>query len=181
MEIIIDKPGSIEYYGEVQAAVMNYKKLRDNPERKLRSPTTPALVYAGISVIFMVIFSYLFLNDLNNAVYFCIIVLFSVTLILSAVYYILILRRVVMMNTNNLQKKLVIEDGYVEMTIGGEKTRLEMSEIKNIIINRYSIIFLGKNPSSKLMAVNRFYEDEIVESIRDKNLIVDNSAMYGKP
>ncbi len=178
MKIDITKSSSDEYYGEVLAVMSNYAKLLDNPRRKLRNPTTPALLYAGISAVFILIFSFLYMADKSQVMYFFVIVLFTVTLILCIPYYLLILRKIAKLITNNSKKMLIIEDDYVELTVDGEKSRIVMSQIKHIIINNHSIAFLPKDASSKIIAIDRAYKDEVLEAIGDKSLIVDNSNLY---
>ena len=178
MKIDIDKDSSDEFYGEVLAVVTNYGKIADNPRRKVRSPTTPALLYAGISAAFILIFSFLYLSDKSQVMYFFVIVLFTVTLILCVPYYLLTLRRMAKLMTNGRKKSLVIEDNHVEMTVDGESTRVEMSQIKHIVVNNHSIAFIPKDISSKIIAVDRQYQDEVVGAVKDKSLIVDNSDLY---
>lgn len=178
MKMDIDKDSSDEYYGEVLAVVSNYTKLLDNPRRKLRSPTTPALFYAGISAAFILVFSFLYMSDKSQVMYFFVIVLFTVTLILCVPYYLLILRRIAKMITNGRKKQLVITDSYVEMTVDGESTRVEMSQIKYVVISNYSISFLPRDASSKIIAVDKAYGDEVIGAIKDESLIVDNSELY---
>lgn len=178
MKIDIDKNSCDEYYGEVLAIASDYKKLADNPRRKLRSPTTWPLLYAGISAAFIFAFSLLYMADKSQGMYILVIALFTVTLILCVPYYILVLRRMAKLMTNNCKKTLVIEEGYVELAVEGEKERLEMSNVKHVIINDYSIAFLPKNTSSKIIAVDKQYQDEVLEAIVDKSLIVDNSDLY---
>jgi len=178
MKIDIDKISSDDYYGEVLAVVSDYKKLIENPRRKLRSPTTWPLLYAGISAAFILAFSFLYMTDKSQVMYLVVIILFTVTLILSVPYYILTLRRIAKLMTNNCKKSLVIEEGHVEMTVDGEKSRVEMSQVKHVIINNHSIAFLPKDLSSKIIAVDKAYRDEVVEAIGDKSLIVDNSNLY---
>lgn len=179
MEIEIDNENSDEYYCEVMAAINNCEMLKYNPERKLHSPTVYPLIYAGISVAFILVFSFLYMADKTFTPYVYVLILFTITLILSVVYYVLTLRRIGKIYTNGRDKKLVIGDDYVEITIDGEISKLKMSEIRHILINRYSIVFLPKSASSKLMAVDKRYRKEVVDAISDKSLIVDNSKLYG--
>ncbi|WP_407374103.1 hypothetical protein [Methanobrevibacter sp.] len=76
------------------------------------------------------------------------------------------------------EKKLIIDDDYVEMVIGNEITRIAISEIQYVLLNRYSICFLPKKSSLKLIAVDIDYKDSVIQAIPDKSLIIDNSNLY---
>lgn len=178
MEIKIDKIGSKNYYAEVLSVMSNYKKLADNPRQKIRGITSQAIILTAVSFVFLAVFTALYLQDMSNSLYFYVVVIFAAAFVLGIVYYLMINRRISQLKDVDLDKKLIIESDYVEMVIGDEKTRLEMSEIQYVIINRYSISFLPKNADSKMIAIDRNYRDLVVKEIADKNLIVDNSDLY---
>ena len=107
-----------------------------------------------------------------------IVVIFAVALVLGIIYYLLINRRISSFKNLDSAKKLIVENDFVEMHVGNEKTRLEMSEIQNILINKYSICLLPKNINSKMIAVDVKYKDSILKAIDNKSLIIDNSSLY---
>lgn len=178
MEIKIDKIGSNNYYSEVLSVMSNYKKLCKNPRQKVSGLTTQAYTLAAFSAVFLVFFLILYLQNMSDSLYFYVVVLFTVTSILAIIYIFLIYRRISALKNISSDKRLIIEEDYVEMVVGDEKSRLAMSEILCIIINRYSISFLPKDISSKLIAVDKEYMNQVTESIGDKNLIIDNSDLY---
>lgn len=176
MEIALDRNNkSDDYYGEVLAIINNYQKLIENPKKKIRPMMGQALIYATISVVLLVIFAALYLTDSGHGWYIYIVALFSLTLALSIVYMILIKRSISALKNNSSGKKLIIEDGYVELASDRQTARLEMSEIRHIIINKHSIAFLPKNASKNIIAVSADYSDAVISAVLDKSLIVDNS------
>lgn len=178
MEIGIDKIGSKEYYGEVLSVMSNYAKLVKNPNQKIRPLTAQAIILTVFSLVFLVIFTILYIQDQSYALYFYVVLIFAVAFILGIIYYILINRRISKLKNIGGDRKLIIEDDFVEMNVGDEKTRLEISQIKYVIINKYSISFLPQNNSLKLIAVSVDYKEEILKAIKDKNIVVDNSNLY---
>lgn len=178
MEIGIDKIGSKEYYGEVLSVMSNYAKLVKNPNQKIRPLTAQAIILTVISLVFLVIFTILYINEQSYALYFYVVLIFAVAFILGIIYYILINRRISKLKNIGGDRKLIIEEDFVEMNVGDEKTRLEISQIKYVIINKYSISFLPQNNSLKLIAVSVDYKEEILKAIKDKNIVVDNSNLY---
>lgn len=64
------------------------------------------------------------------------------------------------------------------MNIGEEQFRLNFKDIRWIILNKYSITFLPKNKGATLIAIEIKYRDQIINNIKDKSLIVDNSNLY---
>lgn len=178
MEIRIDKIYSKEYYGEVLSVMSNYAKLVKNPNQKIRPLTTQAIILTVISLAFLVIFSILYIRDPSYALYFYVVLIFAVAFVLGIIYYILINRRISKLKNIDADKRLVIEDDYVEMSIGDEKARLEISEILYVIINNYSISFLPVNKSLKLIAVSVDYKEIVLKTIKNKDIVVDNSKLY---
>ncbi|MEE1134786.1 MAG: hypothetical protein UHW60_08445 [Methanobrevibacter sp.] len=178
MEIRINDSGSKDYYGEVLAVMSNYGKLVKNPRQKIRGLHKQAMMLTGIALVFLVVFSILYAMDMSYTLYFYIVIIFAVALVLGIIYNILINRRISQLKNPGADKRLVIENDHVEMSIDGEKTRLLMSEIQYILINNYSIAFLPQNISSKMIAVGVAHKNEILNSINEKNIIIDNSDLY---
>jgi hypothetical protein len=73
---------------------------------------------------------------------------------------------------------IIIEDEYVEIIIGEEKFRLSFKDIHWIILNKYSITFLPKIKGDKLIAIDIKYTNQVIDNIKEKSLIVDNSNLY---
>ena len=178
MEIRINDSGSKDYYGEVLAVMSNYGKLVKNPRQKIRGLHKQAMMLTGIALVFLVVFSILYAMDMSYTLYFYIIIIFAVALVLGIIYNILINRRISQLKNPGADKRLVIENDHVELSIDSEKTRLLISEIQYILINNYSIAFLPQNINSKMIAVNVAYKNEILNSINEKNIIIDNSDLY---
>lgn len=178
MEIEINKIGSSNYYNEVLAVMSNYKKLVKNPRQKIRRLNIQALVLTGISIVFLVIFTVFYLQSRSNVMYLAVIIIFAVAFVLGIIYNALIIRRLSKFKNNDADKTLVIEDDYVELVVGNERTRLEMSEIQYIIINKYSICFLPREINSTMIAINIRYKDSVMNAISNKEIIVDNSSLY---
>lgn len=178
MEIRIGNVESKGYYGEVLAVMSNYGKLVKNPRQKIRGLHKQAMMLTGIALVFLVVFSILYAMDMSYKLYFYIVIIFAVALVLGIIYNILINRRISQLKNPGADKRLVIENDHVEMSIDGEKTRLLMSEIQYILINNYSIAFLPQNISSKMIAVDVAHKNEIINSINEKDIIIDNSDLY---
>jgi hypothetical protein len=178
MEIKIIKKGSSDYYSEVLAVMSDCKKIAENPRKKIRKLNTQAIILTAIALVFLVIFSILYINDKSNTLHLIVVVIFAIALIAGIIYNILINRRISNFKNDNVEKTLVIEDDYVELIVGSNKTRLEMSEIKYIIINKYSICFFPSKINSTIIAVSVDYKDSILKAIGNSDLIVDNSSLY---
>ena len=156
----------------------NYGKLVKNPRQKIRGLHKQAMMLTGIALVFLLVFSILYAMDMSYTLYFYIIIIFAVALVLGIIYNILINRRISQLKNPGADKRLVIENDHVELSIDSEKTRLLISEIQYILINNYSIAFLPQNINSKMIAVNVAHKNEILNSINEKNIIIDNSDLY---
>lgn len=178
MEIRIGNVESKDYYGEVLAVMSSYGKLVKNPRQKIRGLHKQAMMLTGIALVFLVVFSILYAMDMSYTLYFYIVIIFAVALVLGIIYNILINRRISQLKNPGADKRLVIEKDYVEMSIDGEKSRLLMSEIRYVLINNYSIAFLPQNVNSKMIAIDVAHKNEIINSINEKDIIIDNSDLY---
>jgi membrane protein implicated in regulation of membrane protease activity len=175
MEIVIDKIGSNNYYGEVLAVMSNYSKLVKNPRQKIRGLNSQAILLTGIALVFLVIFAVLYLMS-PSMLYLAVIIIFSIALILGIIYIFLVNRRISKFRNNDSHKKLIIEDEYVEMHMGDEQFRLNFEDMHWIILNKYSITFIPKTEGAPLIAVEIKYKNQVIGNIKDKQIIVDNSS-----
>ena len=178
MEIEMNKIESDAYYNEVLAIVSNYKKLVDNPRQKIKGLNRQAITLTVISVAFLVVFSVLYLQNRSNTLYLIVVAIFAVAFVLGIIYNVLIRRRISKFKNKGSDRKLVIEEDYVELTVGNEKSRLEMSEIQYVLINKYSISFIPNKPNSTLIAIGIRYREDVLNNFSHKELIVDNSSLY---
>lgn len=178
MEILLDRQDSTKYYDEVLAVVSNYKKLVKNPRKKIRGLTSSAISLTLIAVVFMIVFTVLYLRDTAYSLYLYIDILFIAAVILGVIYYALIKRRISKFKEVDSSKKFVIEDDHVEMHIGDEVFPLKFSDMHWIILNRYSITFLPKTEGARLIAIDIKYKSQVISNISEKSLIIDNSDLY---
>ena len=169
---------SNDYYGEVLAVMSNYQKLVKNPNQKIRGLNKQAILLTGISLAFLIIFSLLYMSDSSNTMYLYVVIIFLVAFVLGIIYNILIYRRISKFKNNASDKKLIIDDDFVEMRIGNEQFTLNLNDIQWIIFNRYSITFLPKSEGATLIAVEIKYRNQVIANIKEKSLIVDNSDLY---
>ncbi len=174
----MNKIESDAYYNEVLAIVSNYKKLVDNPRQKIKGLNRQAITLTVISVAFLVVFSVLYLQNRSNTLYLIVVAIFAVAFVLGIIYNVLIRRRISKFKNRGSDRKLVIEEDYVELTVGNEKSRLEMSEIQYVLINKYSISFIPNKPNSTLIAIGIRYMEDVLNNFSHKELIVDNSSLY---
>lgn len=178
MEIKIDKIESDDYYNEVLAIISNYKKLVKNPRQKIKGLNRQAVTLTVIALAFLVIFSVLYLQNRSNLLYLIVVAIFAIALVMGIIYNILIRRRISKLKNKGSDRKLVIEEDYVELTVGNEKSRLEISEIQYVLINRYSISFIPNKTHSTLIAIGIRYRDDVLNNFAHKELIVDNTSLY---
>ena len=174
----MNKIESDAYYNEVLAIISNYKKLVENPRQKIKGLNRQAITLTVISVAFLVVFSFLYLQNRSNTLYLIVVAIFAVAFVLGIIYNVLIRRRISKFKNKGSDRKLVIEDDYVELTVGNEKSRLEMSEIQYVLINKYSISFIPNKANSTLIAIGIRYREDVLNNFSHKELIVDNSSLY---
>ena len=178
MEIKIEKQASENFYSEVLDIISNYKKLLQNPRRKIKGLIKQSILLNSISFLFLIAFTLLYILNNSYTMYLYVIVLFVITSILGIFYFFLIKRRISQLKHVDADKKFIINDEFVELDVGEEKTRLLTSEIQYVILNKYSICFIPKNNNFKLIAIPIEYKELILKSIKNQNIIFDNSDLY---
>ena len=175
MEIILENNEPAEYYNELWYIASNYSKFIKNPKKKVLGLKQYALFLTGVAFVFLVIFSFLTITQKSD-IYFYIVILFAAAFILGIVYYSLIVYRISQIRNRNVSRKLIIENDYVEFVSGDDVFRLNKSEIKYVLINKYSVCFLP-NDKTTIISVYIKYKNQILENFDEKNLIVDNSGL----
>ena len=177
MEISLENNEPSEYYNEVWYIASNYSKFIKNPRKKVLGLKQYALFLTGIALVFLIIFSFLTTTQKSD-MYFYIVILFAVAFIMGIVYYGLIVRRLSQVRKRDESRKLIIENDYVEFVSGEDVYRVNKSEIKYILINKYSFCFLPKDKTTTIIFADIKYKNQILENIGEENLIVDNSDLY---
>ena len=176
MEILMDNDETNQYYDEVLDIASNYDKIMKNPKKKFLGLKRYSLTLTGIAFVFLVIFSALTFTQKSD-ISFYIMILFAVAFVVGVIYYILILNRISKFKNRNLDRKLIIENDYIEFIAGADAYRLEKSDIQYVLINRYSISFIPKTKSNIIFADIK-YKSQILDNFDEKSLIVDNSDLY---
>ena len=178
MEIEMNKIESDAYYNEVLAIISNYKNLVENPRQKIKGLNRQAVTLTVIALAFLVIFLALYLQNRSNSLYLIVVAIFAIAFVLGIIYNVLIRRRISKLKNRGFVRKLVIEDDYVELTVGNEKSRLEMSEIQYVLINKYSISFIPNKVNLTLISIGISYREDVLNNFSHKELIIDNSSLY---
>lgn len=181
MELLLNNNENSKYYDEVLYIQSNYKKIVKNPKIKAKSLSNYALLLTTIPLCLLIIFGILFLLDKNFTLYLYADIFFAIITVIGIFYYILIKNTISKLKNEENSKKLIIEKEYVEIIISDVKTRLNISDILYIIINKYSICFIPKLSRNKIIAVNVTYKNEIInefKKINEDNLIIDNANLY---
>lgn len=178
MEINIDKRGPSEFYDEVMGVQSNYKKLIKNPRQKIRPLSFTAKLLTGISVVFLIIFAALKIMDPSYPYYIYIVIIFAIATVLGLVYYMMIKKSISKVKDSASTRKFIIEKDFVELQAGGEKSRIEHSDLQSVLINKHSICFIPRNPTANIIAIGVEYKNQIVNFEGYESLIVDNSSLY---
>ncbi len=110
--------------------------------------------------------------------YMIVVMIFAAAVVLGIIYYLLINRRINSIRNDASDKRLIIEDDYVELIVDGDRTMLEMSDIQYVLMNKHSICFLPRTKNTKMIAVNIIYKDSVLDAINDKSIIIDNTGLY---
>ena len=169
-----------EYYDEVLYICSHYKKYLNNPTRKAKGEAQNTIVWTIITTVILIIFliMYFTTKSMNNLY---IAGLYMLVLAYAIYYLSVINKRINLMMNSDLKKSVEINDQYVEYEDGKQSLKISWDEITHVMIQKYSICFIPKNPTSLFVTVSRLYEDQVVKAVQEAgkgNLIVDNSKAY---
>ena len=176
MELQIENSNNSKYYDEALYIASNYNKFIKNPRKKAIGITRYAFILTGVSLIFLAIFTALTFTQHSN-LYFYVAILFAVAFVMGIIYYLLIKNRISKLRTNNDTKKLIIENEYIELIVGKQRFHMEKSDIQHVLINKYSLCFLPRLKTD-IIAIDVKYKNQVLESLNEKSLVVDNSDLY---
>lgn len=177
MKLAFEKRGTKEYYNEILYVAKNYKKIVNNPHKRLRNLSNQYLLLLIPLIIVYIIYPIFSQNELLFGLGLAI-----VTLCLAMYFRV---RKAVNFYLNDKGKKSI--EINKESVIYADDTKtyyLKWDNISYITVNKCSICFIphiSENTLPIIITVPIEYKSDILNAIDkyDKNqLIIDNSSLY---
>lgn len=176
MKIEITKKPRKEFYDEFLFVAGNYKKIKKNPNTKARLLTNDAKKLYLISMLFFILFIPAYIKY-KDTIYLFIIIIFFLLSIFSIGYYSAIKKRIQLYISTEANQVLSITDKGLELKQKNQKVHINWTSIEYIVINKYSICAIPKNPTEIMLSLSNDYKDMFLKAIKKykkENLIIDN-------
>ena len=181
MEFKIKNNGSKEFYDEFLYVVTQYKKIKNNPEKKAYRMTRYLIIYILFVLAGMLLFGFMYSGH-KNLIWAALIGMYSLLLVYLVIYLVNLTKKIKTYIDMEDEQIINIDDKGVKISSGENAFTINWDDIANIVVNKYSICFIPKTAANFLMSVSVEYIDNVVEAIKKVNresLLVDNFDKFG--
>lgn len=180
MEIKVTEKGTKDYYNEFLYMAYNYKSFRNNPFKKTHNISFIVFIYIAILAICTICFYQFYKITLDNQFLVEAGMLIVLEMVLIVIYIIIQMQINNFMNISG-DRKIKISQKGLEYVDDIQNLRISWDDIKNIIINQYSITVVPNSKNRAFMAISKTYKEEFIKGLEkfDKtSLLVDNGSHY---
>ncbi len=176
MKIEIKKKPKKEFYDEFLYVTGNYKKIKDNPYKKVRLLTKETKKIYSFIMVFFALFILAYLRYGDKLYLFVIAALFLLSIFVIG-YYSAIKKSIKLYLNNDIKQTINITDKGIELTGNSKTIKINWKSIAYIIINEYSICILPKKQTEIMIALSTDYKKEFLKGIKKykkEDLVIDN-------
>ena len=175
MKIEFNNKSSKEYIDEVFYVATYASKFRRRPDRRVYQLTKYYTFYLIFSIIYLFILGMLYLTY-KESIFVSAFVIFFFLLLLVILLLIKNNKRIKYFLNNEITKTIEFNKDTIKYIDKHKTLTIEWSNIKKILINKYSIIFLPDNNMLPFISVDVKYLNKIMEAIKkyDKEKLVIN-------
>ena len=177
MKIEVNKRGSKEYYDEFLYIATNYRKFQKDPKRKTHGLTKYLLGYECF-ILLAIVLEFLCYRFFDDVIFVVLVGMLLLLLLLSLYYHFTAVKRIRAFLNDEGNKSVEIDSEAVTYTDDSKSVRILFDELNCVRIADYGICFLPKNQTDILISINREYEDEVLQALKEAgrdDLIVNNS------
>lgn len=166
MELIVDKNGTKEYYDEMLFVISRFNKYSKKPNVKAQLLTKflfKYLIFDLLGIVLAICFYIIFHNN-----YF----IFMMGAIVLIMIYTIILYNNAKKQINNYLndtsiKRIIIDNDYIRYRNDSVDYKISLADIKYIIVNKYSVVFLPNNINTICISLSIEYLDFVKEALKD--------------
>ena len=176
MKIEINKKQKKEFYDEFLYVTGNYKKIKDNPHKKVRLLTKETLRIYSFIIVSFALFVVAYLRYHDKLYLFIIAMLFLLSIFVIG-YYTAIKKSIKLYLQNDLKQVINITDKGIELKQDTNSIKISWKSVAYIVINKYSICVLPKKEKDIMLAISTDYEKEFLKGIKKykkEDLVVNN-------
>ena len=177
MRIEINERGPKEFYDEMMYIAANYKKYRNKPNKKTHFQSVVYTGYCVVTLLVVLLFLLEYLKD-HQGIFLLLSGMMLVCFFLFIVIVVSMKKRIGIMMNEKGAKVIEIDERGVSYESEAQTVRIKWDEITNVIINKYSIVFIPRTEIALLISVFTKYKEEVLQGIEaagHMDLIVDNT------
>ncbi|MBR2827876.1 MAG: hypothetical protein IKE70_01415 [Bacilli bacterium] len=175
MKIENKEPGSKDYYDEYLYIALNYKKLKDNSNKKVKKLSNSAYLYFMISTIIFILFLLWYLST-KDWIQLSITIFFGLLTILSMIYITLIKKRILLLIRSYSKTTFEITKDHILVENKIKKYSLKWNELDRILLNNDTILWIPKDEKNDFIITRIEYKEEIIKTLKNlkkEHLIVN--------
>lgn len=166
MELIVDKNGTKEYYDEMLFVISRFNKYSKKPNVKAQLLTKYLFKYLFFDLLGIILAICFYIIFHNN--YF----IFMMGAIVLIMIYTIILYNNAKKQINNYLndtsiKRIIIDNDYIRYQNDSVDYKISLADIKYIIVNKYSVVFLPNNINTICISLSIEYLDFVKEALKD--------------
>ena len=177
MEIKVDKRGPKEYYEEYYFVLSRYKQFIKKPNSKAYQFTKYLISYFVFGVFGLLLDIFFYLTFKNNLFIFCG-GMFALILVYDLYVYFNGKKVINTLMNDNKTKYIDINNDYVSYKDDLNEYKIEWKDVKYILFNKYSIVFLPVDISKLVISISSEYLDQVKQGISETDQLaklVDNT------
>ena len=176
MKLVIKDRGPANYYDEFLYICFFIRKFIKNPNKKAYRITEYYIMCLILLLIgfLVMLFFYLKLHELFS---FAVMIFEATVFLFELICLINVIRRIKNYRKKEGTVEIDITEKGLDYKIESLSIELEWKNIKYVIINRYTIIFLPVSNSYSVVALGIEYKDEVIKTLKKynkKELLIDN-------
>lgn len=168
MKIEMTKPGNRQYYNEIFYISLKYKKFLKKPNKRVIGIFKDYM----IRILFCIFFSLyaLICYKIFNSVLFLVFVgYFLFATFLNCILALKIKNQIKYILSSNNKRSIVIDDKKVEYMDLNKTYRNKWENIKYILLNKNSIVFLPASKQSAMIALPITKKKDVLKILKDLN------------
>ena len=176
MKIEIKEREKNSYYDELLYITSNYKKIFDNPKKKVHPLSLEAIALGLLSISVLIMFIILYKNN-SDRVFLFGQYIFTLLTVLSVIYYFLIRKRISSLKNVKGIITISLEEEFVKFLSKKTRYKVGWKDIKYVLINKKSICFIPKKSGMILISLSTKYKDKVINRVNEldkSKLIIDN-------
>lgn len=164
MEIDVTEKGGKSFYREFLSVSGQYRKIRNNPNRKIINTELFTIVFCILAILLLVpsIIAYIAERDTYSTFS---IICFGIIIFIMIFTIIVYENAIKKMMQNNDRTKVVVDENGVKIVKKESEIQLNYSGIYCIIVKKYGLYLIPTLDTAVVMGISNKYKDEVLSEV----------------